>query len=302
MSLRGGETIRRVKAGVLDVAYDDHGPPDGHPVVLLHGFPYDPRCYDGVAPTLAHQGYRVIVPYLRGYGSTRFLSEATMRSGQQAALARDLLDLLHALSLGRAALVGYDWGGRAACIVAALWPERVSALVSGGGYNIQDIAGAAKPVAPEQEHRLWYQYYFQTERGRAGLAANRAALAKLLWRLWSPSFQIDETNFTATAASFENPDFVDVVIHSYRHRFGNIDGDPAYDTMEHALASQPIITVPTISLCGAEDGVMPASAQDEDRQKFSVHYERRILAGVGHDIPREAPEATLRAVLELLRQ
>jgi pimeloyl-ACP methyl ester carboxylesterase len=301
MSVSGGNTIRHVTAGVLDVAYEDHGPSDGHPVVLLHGFPYDPRCYDDMAPALAHQGYRAIVPYLRGYGPTRFLRDATLRSGQQAALARDLLDFLDALSLPRAVLVGYDWGGRAACIVAALWPERVSALVSCGGYTIQDIAGAAKPVAPAQEQRLWYQHYFQMERGRNGLAANRAALGKLLWRLWSPSFQFDDASFDATASSFENPDFVDVVIHSYRHRFGNIDGDPAYESIERALASQPIITVPTISLCGAEDGVTPPLAQDGDQAKFSAHYERRMLAGIGHDIPREAPEATLRAAFDVLR-
>jgi pimeloyl-ACP methyl ester carboxylesterase len=293
--------IKFIQAGALDVAYEEHGPAEGKPVILLHGFPNDPRCYDGMAPVLASEGYRVIVPYLRGYGPTRFLKNETMRSGQQAALARDLLDLLEALRIPKAALVGYDWGGRAACIVAALWPDRVSALVTGGGYNIQDIAAAASPLAPEQEHRLWYQYYFHTQRGHDGLSANRSGIGKLLWRLWSPSFNFDDATYERTAASFDNPDFIDVVIHSYRHRFGYAPGDPALEDLETKIAKQPVIRVPTISLCGAEDGVHPPSAGDADLPKFGERYERRVLAGVGHDIPREAPDATTRALLDLLR-
>lgn len=289
-----------VRTPVLTIGYEAHGPAGGEPVILLHGFPYDPRAYDEVAPALAAQGYRVIVPYLRGYGPTRFLSEATLRSGQQAALAQDLLDLMDALGIGRATLAGYDWGGRAACIVAALHPERVRGLVTGDGYNIQDVAGAAAPKDPESEHRLWYQYYFHTPRGRDGLAANRAELSLLLWRLWSPSWRFDEATHARSAASFDNPDFVDVVVHSYRVRFGYAAGDPALEPMERALAAQPAIAVPTISLCGAEDGVGPPPAVDEDADRFTGGYERRVLAGVGHNIPQEAPGETVRALLDLL--
>jgi pimeloyl-ACP methyl ester carboxylesterase len=284
------------------VAYEEHGPADGRAVVLLHGFPYDPRCFDAVAPPLAALGYRVIVPFLRGFGQTRFLSPDAIRSGQQAALGHDLLDLLDALAIPRTALVGYDWGGRAACIAAALWPGRVTCLVSGAGYNIQDIPGSAAPQLPEREHRLWYQYYFHTQRGRDGLAANRGELARLLWRLWSPNWQFDDATFARTAASFDNADFVDVVIHSYRHRFGYAPGDPALEDIERALARQPSITVPTISLCGANNGVSPTEAVDRDAAYFSDAYERRVLPGVGHNIPQEAPDATIAALLDLLRR
>jgi pimeloyl-ACP methyl ester carboxylesterase len=293
--------IRRIRTPLLEIAYEAHGPADGPPVVLLHGFPYDPRGYDDVAPALAAKGCRVVAPFLRGYGETRFLSPQTMRSGQQAALARDLVDLMDALSLGRAALAGYDWGGRAACIVAALWAERVAGLVTGGGYNIQDIAGAAAPQPPESEHRLWYQYYFHTERGRAGLAANRRELAELLWRLWSPGWAFDAATYARTAASFDNPDFVEVVIHSYRHRYGYAPGDASLEPIERALAERPPIGVPTIALCGADDGVTPPPADDSDARRFTGRYERRLLAGIGHNIPQEAPEATVAAVLDVLR-
>ena len=294
--------IRHIRTPVLDIAYEAHGPEDGEAVVLLHGFPYDPRCFDDVAPVLAREGYRVVVPYLRGYGPTRFLSPATPRSGQQAALAQDLLDLLDALAIPSAALMGYDWGGRAACIVAALWPLRARCLVTGGGYNIQNIARAANPADPRTEYRNWYQYYFNTERGRLGLAANRAELSKLLWQLWSPSWAFDDATFGRTAAAFDNPDFVDVVIHSYRHRYGYAAGDPALAAIEQALAAQPVIAVPTISLCGADDGVStPAEAKD-DAGRFSGPFEQRVLPGVGHDIPQEAPEETVGALLQLLRR
>lgn len=291
--------IRHVRTPTLDLAFEEHGPPDGAAVILLHGFPYDPRCWDEVAPALAARGFRVVVPYLRGYGPTRFLSAETVRSGQQGALAQDLLDLMDALSIPRAALAGYDWGGRTACIVAALHPERVTGLVTGCGYNIQDIAGFATPAAPEAEHRFWYQYYFHTPRGRAGLAANRDGIGRLLWRLWSPSWSFDDATYARTAASFANPDYVDVVIHSYRHRYGYVEGDPAYDAIERAVAATPAIGVPTISLHGADDGVDPPSEADGDRERFTGRYERRILPGVGHDIPQEAPEATIRALLDL---
>jgi pimeloyl-ACP methyl ester carboxylesterase len=293
--------IRTVRTPTLTLAYEEHGPPAGEPIVLLHGFPYDPRCFDEMAPTLAASGYRVLAPYLRGYGPTRFVRADTMRSGQQGALARDLLDFLDALALPSAALMGYDWGGRAACIVAALWPKRVRALVTGGGYNIQDIAGSIAPAPPESEYRLWYQYYFHTARGRDGLAANRFELGRLLWRLWSPSWRFAEATYAQSAASFDNPDFVDVVIHSYRHRFGYAPGDPAYDDIERALSAQPQIAAPTISLCGADDGVGPPPAQDTDAPRFTARYERRVLAGVGHNFPQEAPQASVAALMDLLR-
>ena len=291
--------MNHIAAGVLDVAYQELGRPDGPAVVLLHGFPYDIHSYEAVAPALAAAGHRVIVPFLRGYGSTRFLDPATPRSGEQAVLGMDLLALMDALAIQRAVLAGYDWGGRAACIVAALWPERVQGLVSSEGYNIQNIAAAAKPHAPEAEYRLWYQYYFHSERGRAGLAANRFALCRLLWRLWSPTWRFDDATFARTAAAFDNPDFVDVVIHSYRHRFALAPGDPAALAVEQQLAAQPAITVPTINLHGADDGVGPPQAADEDAPHFTGRYERRVLAGVGHNVPQEAPETTVAAIREL---
>jgi pimeloyl-ACP methyl ester carboxylesterase len=293
--------IQAVETPALKIAYEHHGPATGDPVILLHGFPYSPRAYDEVAPALAAQGYRVIVPYLRGYGPTRFNSPDTLRSGQQAALAQDLLDLMDALAIPRAALCGYDWGGRAACIVAALWPERVRCLVTGDGYNLQNIPGSIQPLAPETEHRLWYQYYFHTPRGVEGLTQNRRAFCELLWRLWSPTWARNAERYPLSAPAFDNPDFVEVVIHSYRHRFMYAPGDPALEWMEEALAKQPPISVPTISLCGADDGVGPATEVDEDLEHFTGHYERRVLKGVGHNIPEEAPEATIRALLDLLK-
>lgn len=293
--------IRSVKTAVLDVAYEQHGANDRPAVILLHGFPYDPRGYDDVAPKLAGEGLRVIVPYLRGYGATRFLSANTLRSGQQAALARDLLDLMDALGLQRAVLAGYDWGGRAACIVAALWPERVRGLVTGDGYNIQDIPRAAVPRTPEVEHRLWYQYYFHTQRGEDGLRTNCYDFCRLLWQLWSPTWPFDESTYAASAVSFDNPDFVDVVIHSYRHRFGYAAGDPFYDDTERALVIQPVIEVPTISLCGLDDGVAVAAQGGNDAGRFSGPFERRRLAGIGHNIPQEAPDETAQALLDVLK-
>jgi pimeloyl-ACP methyl ester carboxylesterase len=294
--------IRTVRTPVLDLAYEAHGPEDGEAVVLLHGFPYDPRCFDAVAPVLGQAGYRAIVPYLRGYGPTRFLSAATPRAGQQAALAQDLLDLLDALAIPSAAFMGYDWGGRAACIVAALWPERARCLVTGGGYNIQNIPRAGVPAVPRTEYRNWYQYYFNMERGRAGLAAHRAEFAKLLWELWSPSWTFDDETFGRTAPSFDNPDFVEVVIHSYRHRYGYAKGDPALEPIEQTLAAQPVIYVPTISLSGADDGVSSPAEEKDDPAKFSGPFEQRVLPGVGHDIPQEAPAETVRALLDLMRR
>ena len=292
--------LKRVEAGVLSVAYEEAGTTTGTPVLLLHGFPYDPRAYDDVVPLLADAGCRVLVPYLRGYGPTRFLSDATPRSGQQAVLGHDLLALMDALGIERGVVAGYDWGGRAACIVAALWPERVRGLVSGGGYNIQDIAGALKPQTPERELALWYQYYFHSERGRAGLEAHRYELGKLLWRLWSPSWRFDEATYARTAASFENPDFVAVVIHSYRHRFALVPGDPTVEDTERRLATLPPITVPTITLHGSDNGVSPVASSERHARHFTGGYERRVVPGVGHNLPQEAPREFAAAVLSLV--
>jgi pimeloyl-ACP methyl ester carboxylesterase len=292
--------VQQIEAGSLSVAYEAHGAANGRPVVLLHGFPYDVRTYDAVAPALAEAGCRVIVPYLRGYGLTRFLSATTPRSGQQAALGHDLLTLLDALGIGQAVVAGYDWGGRAACIVAALWPERVRGLVSGGGYNLQDIASmAVKPQAPERESALWYQYYFHSERGRAGLEQNRRPLCRLLWHQWSPTWRFDDATYERSAVSFDNPDFVAVVIQSYRHRFGLAPGDPALEDIERRLAGQPAIAVPTIVLHGIDNGVSHPVQSEGHVRHFKGLYERRLIPGVGHNLPAEAPREFTAAVLSL---
>ena len=291
--------MKAARTPILDITYEERGPPDGRPVVLMHGFPDDIRAYDGVTAPLAAFGYRVIVPYLRGYGPTRFRQPATPRSGQQAALGHDLLDLIDALDLKNPILAGYDWGGRAACVVAALWPERVGGLVSINGYNIQNIANSGRPQVPEAEYRHWYQWYFHTERGRAGLAENRGPLCRLLWELWSPNYRFSDADYALTAGSFDNPDFVDVVIQSYRHRYGNAPGDPAYDASEAKLAKQPPITVPAIVLHGEADGVGPASGSEGHARHFTGSYRRRVIPIAGHFLPREAPEAVVAAIKEL---
>jgi len=292
---------RSVRTDLLDVAYEEHGPADGPPVILLHGFPYDPRCFDEVAPPLAADGCRVLVPYLRGYGPTRFLSDNTPRSGEQAALGHDLLQFMDALKIGRALLMGYDWGGRAACIVAALWPGRARGLVSCTGYNIQNIAASSKPVTAAQEHRFWYQYYFHTPRGVAGLTDNRRDICRLLWRLWSPHWAFDDATFEQSAGSFDNPDFVAIVIQAYRHRYGYAPGDPAMAGIEARLAPQPRISVPTINLHGDADGVGPASKTDHQAKMFSGPYERRMIPRIGHNVPQEAPAETVQAIRDLLK-
>jgi pimeloyl-ACP methyl ester carboxylesterase len=293
--------LRRVRTSVLDIAYEESGPADGIAVLLMHGFPYDPRTYDEVVPPLVEAGCRVIAPYLRGYGATRFLASDTLRSGQQAALGNDLKEFIDALAIERAVLAGYDWGGRAACIVAALWPERVLGLVSANGYNIQDIAGSVKPASAEQEHRLWYQYYFHTERGRAGLEANRHEFCRFIWQLWSPNWRFDDATYDRTAASFDNPDFVDVVIHSYRHRFGYADGDPSLEAIERRLAAKPRISVPTIVLHGDGSGLSPPESSLKHAACFTGPYQRRVIPTAGHNLPQEVPNAFADAVLELVR-
>jgi len=291
--------MKTIRTPTLEIAYEESGPGAGRPVVLLHGFPDDVHAYDGVAPPLAALGWHVYVPYLRGYGPTRFLAAETPRSGQQAALGHDLVDFMDALGLQQAVLAGYDWGGRAACVVAALWPERVTGLVTIGGYNIQNIAEAAKPASPATEYRRWYQWYFHTERGRAGLTANRGPLCRLLWELWSPNYRFDDVTYERTAASFYNPDFVEVVIQSYRHRYGVAPGDPALETIEAQLARQPSITVPTIALEGEADGVSPPDRTERAARHFSGPYQSRIIPRAGHFLPREAAEAVVQAVSEL---
>lgn len=293
------DAIKTVETDRLEIAYLETGPASGPTAVLLHGFPYDVRAYDTVAARLGDAGLRCLMPYLRGYGPTRFLDAATPRSGEQAALGADLKAFMDALDVDRATLAGYDWGGRAACVVAALWPERVTGLVTGAGYNIQDVAAAVRPAPPAAEHRYWYQYYFHTERGRAGLDANRRDLAKLLWRLWSPEWRFDDATFQATAPSFDNPDFVEVVTHSYRVRYGYAPADPAYAAIEAKLAAQPDIAVPTVNLHGLADGVHPAPAKDRQAVKFTGPYARRLLDKVGHNAPQESPAAFADAVAEL---
>ncbi|MEA2779856.1 MAG: hypothetical protein QOK29_1400 [Rhodospirillaceae bacterium] len=292
--------LHTIRSGSLEIAYEESGHSDGAPVVLLHGFPDDVRTWDGVVEQLSGSGYRTIVPYLRGYGATRFAEATTLRSGQQAALGHDLLGLLDGLKLESAALVGYDWGGRAACVVAALWPERARCLVSIGGYNIQNIAKAEMPEPPAQEHRFWYQWYFNTERGRAGLKTNRRELCRMLWQLWSPNWRFDDATFERTAAAFDNPDFVDVVIHSYRHRYGAVPGDPGFESIEEQLAAQPRIRVPTIVLHGACDGVDPPEGSKDDAGFFSGPYDRRVVPVAGHFLPWEAPDPITQAIRELI--
>ncbi len=290
---------RRLRAGRLEVAFLEWGPADGRLAVLLHGFPDDAHAWDAVAAALAGQGWRVVVPWLRGHGGTRFLSDETPRSGEQAALGEDLRALLVALDAGPAMLAGYDWGGRAACVVAALWPGMVRGLVTGGGYNIQHLASAARPASPAQEAAYWYQWYFHTERGRAGLAADRAGIARQLWRMWSPTWDFAEATLARAAPAWDNPDYVAVVIHSYRHRHNAAPGDPALAEIEAALAARPRIAVPTISLCGTMDTVGRPPVPDRDAAMFTAGYERRLLENVGHFLPHEAPAAVLRAIAEL---
>ncbi len=288
--------VKSIEAGVLRVAYLESGRADGWPCVMLHGFPYDVHAYAEVAPKLAAAGARVIVPHLRGYGPTRFLSEKTPRSGEQAALGADLLALLDALKIERAVVGGYDWGGRAACIVSALWPERVVALVSGNSYNIQNIARSGEPAKAEAEAAYWYQYYFHSERGRRGLTENRRGITELLWKMWSPKWRFDAAMFARSAEAFDNPDFVDVVIHSYRHRFGLVPGDPAVAHIETRLVAQPPITVPALTIDGDADGV--GGNTGGHKRKFTGPYEYRVFKDAGHNMLQERPDEWAQAVID----
>jgi pimeloyl-ACP methyl ester carboxylesterase len=295
------EPLRQIDAGVLKIAYYEEGPTDGPVAILLHGFPYDIHSYVDVAPQLAAQGCRVIVPFLRGFGTTRFRDPATLRSGEQAAIGADVLALMNALGIKRAVFAGHNWGGRAASVAAVLWPERCAGLVTVNSYLIQDLSRAMVPVSPQYEVALWYEFYFQLERGRAGLAANRRDIARILWDQWSPDWDFDDALFERTARAHDNPDYVDVVIHSYRHRFGLAAGDPRYIELQRRLASMPPITVPSITLDGDADGILPASDGRASASKFTGHRVHRIVPGAGHNLPQEAPEAFAAAVMELVK-
>ena len=291
--------LKQIRSGVLNVGYAEDGPADGPAVILLHGWPYDIYSYVEVVPLLAQAGYRVIVPYLRGYGSTRFLSDATLRNGQQAALAVDVIALMDVLGIDKATVAGYDWGARTADIVAALWPQRCKGLVSVSGYLIGSQAANAMPLPPTAELEWWYQYYFATERGRAGYDKYRRDFAKLIWQLASPKWQFDDATFVRSAAAFDNPDHVAIVIHNYRWRLGLAEGEAQYDDLERQLSASPVISVPTITLEGDANGA-PHPDASTYAKKFSGSYlHREINGGVGHNLPQEAPRAFADAVIDV---
>jgi pimeloyl-ACP methyl ester carboxylesterase len=295
-------SVKTIETPVLNIGYVESGDPAGFPIILLHGFPDDAHAWDDVAPPLAKAGYRVLVPYLRGYGPTTFRDPAAPRMAEQAAIGQDVIDFADALKLPRFAVSGYDWGGRAACVACALHPERVRAGVFIAGNLIQNVFGSPQPGPPEAERRVWYQWYFNTERGRAGLKANRKALCKLLWQEWSPTWHFTDATYDKTAASFDNPDFVDVVIHSYRHRLGNAPGEPRFDAAEHKLAGRPKIEVPAALLYGADDLLVRAApeATAGEKASFPNLVARHVIAGAGHFLPRENPGAVSQAMLEVL--
>ncbi len=292
------EPIRQIKAGELDVGYYEAGPADGIPVLLLHGYPYDIHSYADVAPLLAARGCRVIVPHLRGHGSTRFLDSANPRSAQQAAVALDQIALLDALGIDRAVIVGYDWGARTGCIMAALWPERCIGLLSVNGYIMTNRPGNQKPLPAKVELGWWYQYYFATERGRLGLEANRRDIARILWSTNSPKWAYDDATFERTAASFDNPDYVQIVIHNYRWRLGLADGFPQYEAYEKRLAAFPSIKVPTITMDGDSDGVVPATDGTAYAAKFTGPR-THLVVNAGHNVPQETPQVFADAVWKL---
>jgi pimeloyl-ACP methyl ester carboxylesterase len=292
-------SLKQIDAGALNVGYAEAGPAEGPVVILLHGWPYDIHTYVDVAPLLASAGYRVIVPYLRGYGTTRFLSSETVRNGQQSVIGVDVIALMDALKIGKATIAGCDWGARTANIVAALWPERCKAMVSVSGYLIGNRDAGKMPLPPKAELEWWYQFYFATERGRAGYAAHRRDFAKLIWQLASPKWDFDDATFDRSAASFDNPDHVSIVIHNYRWRLGLAEGEPKYDDLEKRLAEAPVITVPTITLEGDANGA-PHPEPSSYARKFSGKYtHRNLIGGIGHNLPQEAPQAFAEAIVEV---
>ncbi|WP_349263333.1 alpha/beta hydrolase [Steroidobacter sp.] len=289
--------MKTARTSSLEIAFREEGPANGWPVILAHGFPYDVHAFDEVAPVLGQAGARVIVPYLRGFGPTRFLSSRTMRSGQQAALGKDLVELMDALGIERAILAGYDWGGLASCVASALWPERVAGLVSYAGYDIIDVERLGRAYNPSLEQVLWYQHLFQHARGRECLALHRRELCRILWKQWSPRWAFDDATFERTAVSFDNPDFVDVVIHSYRFDFGLAEGDPALAPLEAQLAKKPVITVPAITLDGTEDPLKPGGTADH-ASMFVSRHEHRVVS-CGHNFPWEAPQDFADAIITI---
>ena len=294
--------LRSVETDVLEIGYEESGDPAGFPIVLLHGFPYDVRAWDGVVPPLAEAGYRVLAPYLRGYGATRFRDPGAPRMAEQAAIAQDVVDFADALGIERMALAGFDWGNRAACITAILHPQRVRAQVAIGGYSVQDTVSPSAPSpSAAAEARLWYQWYFNTERGRAGLEANRHVIVRYLWETWSPTWEYTDEEYGRSAPAFDNPDFVDVVIHSYRHRHGYAPGEARFLDVERRLAERPPITVPAIVLRGADSGFgRPSADPSADRRRFTNLVARRIVEGAGHDLAPQRPDAVSSALRELL--
>jgi pimeloyl-ACP methyl ester carboxylesterase len=295
------DALKQLDAGVLNVGYAEAGAPDAPAVILLHGWPYDIHSYVDVTPLLASAGFRVIVPYLRGYGTTRFLSDATFRNGQQSAFGVDVIDLMDALGIQQAVISGFDWGARTADVMAALWPDRCKGLVSVSGYLIGSQAANETPLPPAAEYAWWYQYYFSTERGRAGYDTYRREFSKLIWRLASPRWDFDDATFTRSAAAFDNPDHVAIVIHNYRWRIGLAPGEPRYDDLERRLAGFPAITVPTITLEGDANGA-PHPDPSAYANKFTGKYAHRTISGgVGHNLPQEAPEAFAQAVVDVSR-
>ncbi len=292
-------TLKQINAGALNVGYAEAGPADGPAVILLHGWPYDIHSFVDVAPLLASAGYRVIIPYLRGYGTTRFLSSETFRNGQPSALAVDIVALMDALKIEKPILAGFDWGARTADIIAALWPERCKALVSVSGYLIGSQEAGKMPLPPKAELEWWYQFYFATERGRAGYDKYRREFSKLIWQLASPKWDFDDATFDRSAAAFDNPDHVDIVIHNYRWRLGLAEGEPKYDDLEKRLATGPVITAPTITLESDANGA-PHPDPSSYAKKFSGRYEHRLIkGGVGHNLPQEAPKAFAEAVVDI---
>ncbi|TCC91722.1 alpha/beta hydrolase [Pedobacter frigiditerrae] len=288
--------IKQINAGELNVGYVDAGPANGPVVLLIHGWPYDIHSFEDVVPLLTAKGYRVIVPYLRGFGTTSFISEKTMRNGQQSVLATDMIALMDALKIKKATIAGFDWGARTADIMAAIWPDRINALVSVSGYLIVNRTANQKPLNPKAELGWWYQYYFATARGEAGYAANRNEFNRLIWQIASPKWNFDEPTFNRTAASFNNPDHVNIVIHNYRWRLSLAQGNPKYDELEARLAAGPIITVPTITIGSDFDGANANGAAYA--KKFSGKYAHKILEGIGHNVPQEAPQAFADAIIE----
>jgi pimeloyl-ACP methyl ester carboxylesterase len=291
--------IKQINAGLLNVGYAEAGVPNGSPVILLHGWPYDIHSYDDVVPLLAKSGYRVIVPYLRGYGTTQFLSNETFRNGQPSALGLDLIDLMDALKIDKAIIAGFDWGARSANIIAALWPERCKAMVSVSGYLISNREAGKIPLPPKAELQWWYQYYFATERGKLGYEKYRSDFAKLIWQTASPKWNFDDATFNRSAASFNNPDHVNIVVHNYRWRLGLAEGEPKYDKFEKQLAEGPVINVPTITLEGDANGA-PHPESSVYAKKFSGKYSHKLIAGgIGHNLPQEAPKAFVDAIIEV---